>query len=374
MGDLQVLSEPAAVHLAFEAACDWCETMMLATPAAASNAGKWPVWGALEKNASKVSAAFVAVDGLRSEPAALDWFQNQGCLRFIPAADGSFRANVYRFARGDQVRVLMGAGHLSPAGLMAPLDAMLLWKGVALDPFAASIDALLHRVREKAHVPSSEELAEYSRVFYAGVELWDQLVELGAPFIRSTAHDADMPELELVVDAKTTRAAMKSVQEQLASVATDKRRQKVGHHGGSDTHTLHWSAPLKLWVLFQKLDNRYWNAFGIMRPDPDKSLQITVEVNPPLEGIERKMGGAFARDPSTGSLYLVHRGRIGGGQKGIGAELFWSRFRGGVLLREPDRDEPSRVVIVGKVGAPEFPRDVAGFVHEVGRIKAAASD
>ncbi|HVY45488.1 MAG TPA: hypothetical protein VHB21_06390 [Minicystis sp.] len=68
----------------------------------------------------------------------------------------------------------------------------------------------------------------------------------------------------------------------------------------------------------------------------------------------------------------MHRGRIGGGQKGVGAELFWSRFRGGAAMREPDREEPSRVVVVGKVGAPDFVRDVAGFVHEVGRIKAAA--
>ena len=71
-----------------------------------------------------------------------------------------------------------------------------------------------------------------------------------------------------------TRAAMKAVHDQLG------------------TYTLHWCSPLKLWVFFQKLDNRYWNPFGVTRPDPEKSLQITVEVSSPLEGIERKMGGA----------------------------------------------------------------------------------
>jgi hypothetical protein len=371
MSELRVLSDPAAVHIAFEAACDWCETMVLATPSAASSSGKWSLWAALERNAAKIGAAFVALDGLLSEPAALEWFQNRDCLRFVPAADGSFRANVYRFQRGEEVRVLIGAGRLAPAGLMAPLDAMVFWEGAALDPYAASVDTLLEKVREKAHVPTGEELAEYGRIFYAGVELWDQLVELGAPFIRSTARDADMPELELIIDAKTVRTAMKSVREQLVAVASDKRRQKIGFHGGSDVYAIHWCPRLKIWVLFEKLDNRYWNSFGISRPDPEKSLQITVEVNPPLEGIDRKMGGAFARDPQTGDVYFVHRGRIGGGQKGIGAELFWSRFRGGVSMHEPDREEPSRVVVVGKVGAPEFPRDVAGFVHEVGRIKAA---
>ncbi len=373
MSELRVLTTPAAVHTAFEEACDWCERMSFATPAAASSAGKWSLWAALERNATKIEAAFVAVDGLRSEPAALEWLQDHDCLRFVPAADGSFRANVYRFQRGNEARVLMGAGRLAPAGLMAPLDGMVHWQGAALDPFAASVEALLRKARARAHVPSASELEYYATAFYDGVELWDELMELGAPFIRSTAPDADMPELELIVDGKTVRKAMKDVQDQLAGVAAGKRQQKVGYHGGSGIYTIHWSPPLKMWALFKKLDNRYWNAFGISRPDPARSLQITVEVNPPLEGVDRKMGGAFARDPHTGDIYLVHRGRIGGGQKGIGPDLFWKRFRGGVKMREPDREEPSRVVVVGRVGSPEFPRDVAGFVHEVGRIKAAAS-
>ncbi len=373
MGDLRILSDPSAVRAAFEAACDWCDALSFATPAAVSSGGKWSLWQPLERNAKKIRAAYVALDGMRSEPAALEWLRKHDCLRFVPAADGSFRANIYRFQKGDDVRVMLGSGQLAPAGLMAPLDAMVVWEGPALDPFAVSVDALVARAREKAHVPSGEELADYSRAFYAGVELWDQLVELGAPFIRTTARDAGMPELELVSDKKTVARAMKAARSQLLEVATERRRQKIGFHGGSDVYTIHWCAVLKMWVLFQELDNRYWNCFGIARPDPEKSLQITVEVNPPLEGMDRKVGGAFARDPHTGDIYFVHRGRIGGGQKGIGAQLFWSRFRGGVVMREPDPDDTSRVVVVGKVGAPEFTRDVAGFVHEVGRIKAAAS-
>jgi hypothetical protein len=368
----RILSQPSAVDATFREACEWSDTISLTTPAIVSNGRKWPMWTALEKNAAKITSAFVALDGMRSEPAALEWLQDHDCLRLVPAADGSFRANVYRFQKGDTVRVLMGAGMLAPTGVMAPLDATLSWEGSSLDPFAASVDAVLDKARALAHVPSAEELAMYATAFYAGVDLWDQLVELGAPFIRSTAQDADMPELELIVDKKTIAKAMKSVREQLLEVATERRRQKIGFHGGSGMYTIHWCPALKMWALFEKLDNRFWNGFGIARPDPEKSLQITVEVNPPLEGIERKMGGAFARDPHTGAIYFIHRGRIGGGQKGIGAELFWSRFRGGVRMREPGREDVCRVVVVGKSGAPEFPRDVAGFVHEVARIKAAA--
>mgnify|MGYP003487986757 CR=1 FL=1 len=302
------------------------------------------------------------------------WLQDHDCLRLVPAADGSFRANVLRFQKGSDARVILGAGQLTPPGLMASLDAMVVWAGPELDPFAVSVDVLLGRAKEKGHVPSGEELADYARAYYAGAELWDQLFELGAPFIRTTARDADMPELELVADKKSVARAMKAARKQLLDVTTVRRRQRIGFHGGSDTFTIHWCPALKMWVLFQDLDNRFWNCFGITRPDPNKSAQITVQVNPPFEGLDRKVGGAFARDPHTGDVYFIHRGRIGGGQKGIGPQLFWSRFRGGANMREPDESEPSRVVVVGKVGkvgSPEFARDVAGFVHEVARIKAA---
>jgi len=45
------------------------------------------------------------------------------------------------------------------------------WEGHSLDPFAASVDALFDRARAEAHVPSGDELTEYARVFYAGVDL-----------------------------------------------------------------------------------------------------------------------------------------------------------------------------------------------------------
>ena len=71
------------------------------------------------------------------------------------------------------------------------------------------------------------------------------------------------------------------------------------------------------------------------RADAGKSLQITVEVNPPLEGLDRKMGGAVTREASSVRHYLVHRGRIGGGQKGIGAELFCAASAGACRCASP---------------------------------------
>lgn len=78
------------------------------------------------------------------------------------------------------------------------------------------------------------------------------------------------------------------------------------------------------------------------------------------------------RKVTLGQVAHGHRGKIGGGEKGVGADPIWSRFRGGLKMREAGREDPSWVLIVGEVGATSFPGTIAAFVHEVGRIKRAA--
>jgi hypothetical protein len=178
--------------------------------------------------------------------------------------------------------------------------------------------------------------------------------------------------LVVVHQQKEVAAALRWIHARMVDVATTTVDQRLGHRGGGGIDRIHWCSPLGIWCCFGKAENRSWNAFGDAPPSADHSLQITVEVNVPHAGIDRKIGAAIARDPDTGKRYLVHRGRIGGGQKGIGAELFWSRFRGGVRMSEPGREEPSRVVLVGEIESESFPRDLAAFVHEVARIKRSA--
>lgn len=91
-------------------------------------------------------------------------------------------------------------------------------------------------------------------------------------------------------------------------------------------------------------DERYWywssdyddedipnprrlNWFGLFRGDAD--LQISVEINTAYEGRNDQVAGFFARDNDTGSIYLLHSGRVGGGTKGVGKAAFlaWSNQR-----------------------------------------------
>ncbi|MBL8370856.1 MAG: hypothetical protein JNK28_05660 [Burkholderiaceae bacterium] len=58
-------------------------------------------------------------------------------------------------------------------------------------------------------------------------------------------------------------------------------------------------------------------------------MQISVEINTAYEGRNDQVAGFFARDNTTGSIYLLHSGRVGGGTKGVGKSAFlaWSDQR-----------------------------------------------
>jgi len=278
-----------------------------------------------------------------------------------------------RFRRGEELRVVLGSGCFAPPGLVAPVEATLAWRGADTDPFSLQLESLLRRVAEQAHVPTTEELGTYGGLYFKAVEHRQALEEIAAPFVKRHERDHEIGELELVTDEKLIKRAVADFTAGFRAAASVHQRQKIGSAGGNFEDRVHYVPELGVWGCFGKNENRYWQGFGVDRPDRDRSLGITVEINPPCTGIDRKVGGAIARERSTGALHLVHRGRIGGGRKGIGAELFWTCFRGGIEMSEPGRNEPARVVAVARIGAPSMARDVATFVHEVARIKRAAS-
>jgi hypothetical protein len=99
-------------------------------------------------------------------------------------------------------------------------------------------------------------------------------------------------------------------------------------------------------------------------------VPICCEINFPLSGIDRRVSGALAED-QRGRLFLVHRGQIGGGRKGIGAELFWKHFDGQPSI-VVDGDRETEVVVLGSIESPRLLRQIQFFVWEVERIKALA--
>ena len=142
---------------------------------------------------------------------------------------------------------------------------------------------------------------------------------------------------------------------------------RIGHPGESIRARVFWAEGPGLWYHTGAVaGERYLNAFGIGRPSAGGAVSSTIEINIPMNSLDRKIGGAFARDDG-GRVFLLHRGKIGG-RRGVGKSLFESHYRG-VWSEVEDGDARSTVVVIGEVQSRRFVRQLAQFVRKVEAIK-----
>jgi hypothetical protein len=174
----------------------------------------------------------------------------------------------------------------------------------------------------------------------------------------------------------TDEAAIKRCQRQFVRsfkpVTVDTIPVKLGHPGASEKAKVAWSESLGIWFFSRKIaGSRYWNGFGIGRPEGGTAIAITCEINFPLCGVDRRTGGAFAQD-RAGRLFVVHRGKLGGGRKGIGKSLFENHYRGAWEVMD-DGGEETPIAVIGILQSPRFTRQIAEFVRKIARIKETAA-
>lgn len=137
-----------------------------------------------------------------------------------------------------------------------------------------------------------------------------------------------------------------------------------GVGGGFETEAA-YSPELNLWYAVQRQDKKCWNGFGIGEPSAGKKLPIAAEINFPNEGLNRAVSGVFAED-GDGVISVLHRGKIRGGR-----ELFFRHF-GGETVKADDGGKIDEFALIGRLDNRDFAAELAAFVSEVLRIKAAA--
>ena len=151
-------------------------------------------------------------------------------------------------------------------------------------------------------------------------------------------------------------------------------RSIVGWRGGQDKVEVIWMKEEGIWSCLKPIETRYWCGFGLDNPKSLSRLNIAVEINPPLEGVNLRNGGMFALD-EAGEVHLCHTGAIGGGGEGVGMAAFWERYRGNSeTVHIPTRNRSIPVVDLGPVTSKMFPSRIALFTQEVARIKKGISD
>lgn len=171
--------------------------------------------------------------------------------------------------------------------------------------------------------------------------------------------------------------ANKAFERAFENFADKTERLNVGWKGGSVFTKISWSSELKIWWAFRKSMRgtpRYVRLFGITEPHwtTNKSHTILGEINSPVQGTNRKAGGAFAAD-AKGNCVVVHRGNIGGGRLGIGKGLFFSQSDSKKVMVQ-DSKGVVEVALIGELGSERFCWQVAKFVHDVGRVKSLTTN
>lgn len=173
--------------------------------------------------------------------------------------------------------------------------------------------------------------------------------------------------IEIVTEKKLIAKYQNQFIKQLKSACGKKMYCTLGYQGSSEDQEVYYSEKFNFWFTAHPNYNRYWNAFGFGRPSEERNNSITVEINPPYEGINRNIGGVFAHD-KNGEVLVLHRGKIGGGKVGVGKQLFFDNFRDEPIIADDDGIE-NEFCLIGSLGSKQLPKQVGNFVSEVHRIK-----
>jgi hypothetical protein len=143
----------------------------------------------------------------------------------------------------------------------------------------------------------------------------------------------------------------------------------LGYQGKDHDRTslVHYSEEYGFWYSESRKSNGYWNGFGVGKPSTGRNTDIVVEINVPFRGTYRRLSGAFALD-NSGKFLILHRGRVGGGRKGIVKTAFISRFTGDIFSVR-DGDMESSVCFVANLPSVFFARQMQEFIFSVSDFK-----
>ena len=131
-----------------------------------------------------------------------------------------------------------------------------------------------------------------------------------------------------------------------------------------------------IWFAYKRLTDvkipKHWNAFGSGHPELNRSNSITVETNIGLRDRSRRLGALYAQDDDSGNIVLLHRGKIGGGGKGIGRDAFMNWYPGEMVkfVNPDDSRDPETAILVTDLNSKRLVHNIEFFVQAVRQFKS----
>ena len=161
--------------------------------------------------------------------------------------------------------------------------------------------------------------------------------------------------------------AQKKLESELEKIDVEIITVRIGNQGGSQKADVFYSKKCDLWFYLgdEKGDGekkRYWNVFGITKPNENLNVSPVVQINPPLKGIYRRVAGVYAKD-DKGDIFLLHRGIIRGVKK-----TFYELYDGEKSVLQ-DGDKQIVIPLIGCITSLNFPQKLKTFVKKMEEIK-----
>lgn len=171
-----------------------------------------------------------------------------------------------------------------------------------------------------------------------------------------------------VVDEEEVTKLHKIFEQKMKEYQTNQFDVYIGHMGKETKNSdrVFYSEKLNIWWTFQELDNRYWNAFGIGKPENNHNVSIACELNYPYSNLDLRIAGLFVKN--KGEYLLVHSGKIGGGRKGIGKNHFLNNYTND-YVKVDINGAIKNYAAIASIDSTRFAKQVSNFVNEVDRIK-----
>lgn len=174
--------------------------------------------------------------------------------------------------------------------------------------------------------------------------------------------------LSLITDKHTISSAVKRLRNSFRQQGTVHKRSP-GFRGGQIATDVLAVEAAGIWFAHALLATRHWCAFGTLPLPEHGNLNIAVEINPPLEGVDGRVAGMVACD-EQGALYLCHDGAIGGGRQGIGRGEFLKWLGQSRVAVISPTGRSVLVFVVAQIGSPRLVQQAATYVRAVADFKA----
>jgi transcriptional regulator with XRE-family HTH domain len=190
---------------------------------------------------------------------------------------------------------------------------------------------------------------------------------------QSMASEKKKVEFEVLTRRTEVAAARKALRKLVASNASNPRMMALGHQGHTWDGKAYYIAALGMWTVFGDGEDgsELWNTYGLGDPFGGGSRDMVCHLSVPVEGINRRIGAVYAMNKND-DVFILHRGKIGGGREGVGKSSFFEYYDGKVVAAV-DGDRITEFALVGSLNSKAFVKDLRRFVLAVKEIKAQAT-